>query len=116
MLYEVITNDRGSLFNTKSFVESNTRQMANHYNMSFTNLLLFLTQGIGEEMVNNNNSSTFFYIVSELLREQKQVQTPLLATDKLATEAVITSYSIHYTKLYDNSKIVAFNTPFMNLS
>lgn len=82
-----LLNDRGSLFNTKSFVESNTRQMANHYNMSFTNLLLFLTQGIGEEMVNNNNSSTFFYIVSELLRKQKQVQTPLLATDKLATEA-----------------------------
>lgn len=66
-----LLNDRGSLFNTKSFVESHIRQMANHYNMSFTNLLLFLSQGIGEELLNNNSASSLFQIISSILHEQK---------------------------------------------
>ena len=72
-IFAFLLNDRGSLFNTKAFVESNIRRLANHYNMGFTDLLLFLTQGIGEELVNINNSSNLFYVVSEILREQKLI-------------------------------------------
>lgn len=66
-----LLNNGGSMFNAKTFVESNIRQMANHYNMGFANLLLLLAQGIGEEMLNVNASSALFHIVTEILHQQQ---------------------------------------------
>ncbi|MDP4209267.1 MAG: contractile injection system tape measure protein [Bacteroidota bacterium] len=69
-IFTFLLNDRGTMFNTKAFVESNIRQLARHYNMSFMDLLLFLTQGMGEELAIISKHSTLFYLFSEILREQ----------------------------------------------
>jgi hypothetical protein len=69
----LLLNDRGSVFNRKSFIESNIRSLAGHYNIRFMDLLLFLTQGIGEELAAANKYTSLFYLFAEILREQDKV-------------------------------------------
>lgn len=74
-IFSYLLNDRGSLFNTRSFVEQNIRRLANHYNMDFRTTLLFLTQGIGESMMDVGTHSTLFHVFAQILQEQSKDST-----------------------------------------
>ena len=73
-IFAFLLNDRGTLFNEQVFVESNIRQLARHYNMSFKDLLLFLTQGIGEEFAAISKQSSLFYIFTQILRSYQAAE------------------------------------------
>src|SRR5205085_6744039 len=59
--------ERGSLFNTKMFLESHIRRMALHYHLRFEELLIFFVQAIGENMVSGENN-LLFRLLTEMLQ------------------------------------------------
>lgn len=100
-IFAFLLNYEGSLFNQKAFVESNIRKLAGHYNLDFRELLLFLTQGLGEGLATIGKPATLFYLFTEILREQTGQTQSLKYSNAMAIAPVETitteRESIKYT-------------------
>lgn len=83
--------DRGSVFNTRMFLESNIRQMAHKYNLHFERLLVFLIQGISEEY--HSTKEPLFHLLTDILKAHKN------STKGKETNAIITSQQQEDTTL-----------------
>ncbi|TAM96935.1 MAG: hypothetical protein EPN39_12545 [Chitinophagaceae bacterium] len=62
--------DRGSVFNTRMFLESNIRRMAHQYNLHVETLLTFLIQEV-KEADNMNNGVPLFLLLTDILHSHK---------------------------------------------
>lgn len=65
--------DRGSLFNTRRFLEYNIRRISRRHHLSYRQLLAFLVQGIGGE-IRSERDSTLFHSLALLLEESAEVE------------------------------------------
>lgn len=95
-IFSFLLNDKGTLFNEKAFVESNIRRLARHYNMSFKDLLLFLTQGMGEKFSVISKYSSLFYIFTEILQQHIKDEHP----EYIFAEKIIEEQNSSYDKIY----------------
>jgi hypothetical protein len=66
-------NERGSVFNTRNFVRSLIRQMAAHYNMSYSGLLLQLVQHLPSQSLTKKDQSLFYFIREIFLEDTASV-------------------------------------------
>lgn len=62
--------EKSSVFNAKMFVERHIRRIAQHYNLHFNDLLLFLVQDIGEGYRSLTDNTSLFYLLTGILKEQ----------------------------------------------
>ena len=93
--------EHGALFNTKIFVESNVRQLAQHYNTNYKTLLVLLTQSIGEEFATISKNSSLFFIFTEILKDELNKET--IPTSSLnATHTLNSDNKITVTEIKDS--------------
>jgi hypothetical protein len=65
--------EKGSVFNSRMFLKSHIHRLAQHYRLAYGQMLVFLVQGMGEEMQATDDSSLFHLLV-DLLQEYRQQQ------------------------------------------
>ena len=73
---EYLLVDRGSEFNRQMFLESNIRNLANRFNISFADLLVFLVQSIG---IRHHHSTRHISLIRDLSKLYK-IQDKALAS------------------------------------
>ena len=74
---EYLLVDRGSEFNRQMFLESNIRNLANRFNISFADLLVFLVQSIG---VRHHHSTRHISLIRDLSELYKSHDKALATT------------------------------------
>jgi hypothetical protein len=81
-LWEWILNylyaERGSVFNERSFMKSNIRQMAGHYNIGYLELLEMIRTAVEKTERNRLIRGTFLTVFSEIINEEDLVEAPSL--------------------------------------
>ena len=65
-----IWTERGSLFNTRRFLEYHIRRLARRYQLSYRKLLEFLVEGIGQD-IRSDRDSSLFHSLTVLLKEDE---------------------------------------------
>ncbi|MFO0355981.1 MAG: contractile injection system tape measure protein [Sphingobacteriaceae bacterium] len=76
--------ERGSIFNTRSFVKSLLKQMAAHYNIQYKELLLMLVQSIRDGYSASIKNGLLFF-VREIFAEDYILETPV-ELNEIATQ------------------------------
>ncbi|MBI3134478.1 MAG: hypothetical protein HYZ14_07345 [Bacteroidetes bacterium] len=77
--------ERGTIFNKVAFMRSNIRQMADHYNMTYEELLKLIERAVDQVAENSSVKSTFFKII-KLLTEESLVESPVEAGKSVTEE------------------------------
>lgn len=78
--------EKSSVFNARMFVERHVRRIAQHYNLHFSDLLLFLVQDIGEGYRSLTDNTSLFYLLTGILKEQLDKEPQSLAENKAVAE------------------------------
>ncbi|HET6253619.1 MAG TPA: contractile injection system tape measure protein [Puia sp.] len=68
LILTFVWTERGSLFNTRRFLEYHVRRLARRYHIAYRKLLEFLVQGIGQD-IRSDRDSTLFHSLTVLLQE-----------------------------------------------
>ena len=71
LILEFIWTERGSLFNTRRFLEYNIRRIARRHQLEYGQLLGFLVEGIGRE-IRSERDSSLFHLLMLLSQESGQ--------------------------------------------
>lgn len=66
-----LLSERGTLFNRVAFVKSSIRQMANHYNISYSDLLSLITRAVDSVTEHYHIHSAFVSTIKEISHEEE---------------------------------------------
>ena len=71
LILAFLWTDRGSLFNTRRFLEYHIRRISKRHHLAYRQLLAFLVQGIGGE-IRSDRDSSLFHSLTILLEESEE--------------------------------------------
>lgn len=82
-LWEWILNyvyvERGSVFNERSFMKSSIRQMANHYNLSYSELMEMINVAVVKTVRRRMIAGEFIVVFNDIFKEQNEGYDSTLA-------------------------------------
>jgi hypothetical protein len=80
---EYLLVDRGSDFNRQMFLESNIRNLANRFNINFTEILVFLVQNIGVRHYSSNRHISLIQDLNALYKIRVEISEKTLIAKNL---------------------------------
>lgn len=66
-----LLEERGSIFSKRMFIKSVLRQMADHYNVSYSDLLEVLYEAVPGEKLANAQQASFFQTIQDIYEEER---------------------------------------------
>lgn len=69
-IFNYLLTERGTVFNKIAFVRYNIKQMANHYNIDYSDLLNLINRGVNIVAERYHVQSTFISTIKELIHEE----------------------------------------------
>ncbi|OKS86510.1 contractile injection system tape measure protein [Mucilaginibacter polytrichastri] len=72
IIFDFLLVERGSVFNTRMFLESNIRKLSQTYNLQYADLLAFIVQGISQAYQAETVHVKLFITLTDLLNDLNQ--------------------------------------------